>query len=74
MQAQILALLEDLRLRLGLTMLFITHGLRVAAQICDRVAVMRGGVIVEQGRTDEVLVHPARDYTRALLNSVPGRG
>ena len=74
MQAQILALLEDLRLRLGLTMLFITHGLRVAAQICDRVAVMRGGVIVEQGRTDEVLVHPAHDYTRALLNSVPGRG
>ncbi len=73
-QAQILALLEDLRVRLGLTMLFITHDLRVAAQICDRVAVMRRGVIVEQGRTDEVLVHPTHDYTRALLDSVPGRG
>ena len=72
-QAQILALLEDLRIRLGLTMLFITHDLRVAAQICDRVAVMRRGVIVEQGRTDEVLVHPTHEYTRALLDSVPGR-
>ena len=73
-QAQILALLEDLRVRLGLTMLFITHDLRVAAQICDRVAVMRGGVIVEQGPTEEVLVRPAHDYTRKLLDSVPGRG
>ena len=73
-QAQILALLEDLRVRLGLTMLFITHDLRVAAQICDRVAVMRRGVIVEQGRTDTVFAHPAHEYTRALLDSVPGRG
>ena len=73
-QAQILALLEDLRVRLGLTMLFITHDLRVAAQICDRVAVMRRGVIVEQGRTDEVFARPAHEYTRALLDSVPGRG
>ena len=73
-QAQILALLEDLRVRLGLTMLFITHDLRVAAQICDRVAVMQRGVIVEQGRTDEVFAQPAHAYTRALLDSVPGRG
>ena len=73
-QAQVLALLEELRVRLGLTMLFITHDLRVAAQICDRVAVMRRGVIVEQGRTDEVFANPAHDYTRTLLDSVPGRG
>ena len=73
-QAQVLALLEDLRARLGLTMLFITHDLRVAAQICDRVAVMRRGVIVEQGPTGSVFEHPAHDYTRALLDSVPGRG
>ena len=74
MQAQVLALLEELRVRLGLTMLFITHDLRVAAQICDRVAVMRRGAIVEQGRTDVVFANPAHDYTRTLLESVPGRG
>ncbi len=73
-QAQILALLEDLRVRLGLTMLFITHDLRVAAQICDRVAVMRRGEIVEQGPTASVFADPQHDYTRALLDSVPGRG
>jgi peptide/nickel transport system ATP-binding protein len=73
-QAQILALLEDLRVRLGLTMLFITHDLRVAAQICDRVAVMRRGEIVEQGPTASVFANPAHEYTRALLDSVPGRG
>jgi len=74
LQAQILALLEDLRVRLGLTMLFITHDLRVAAQICDRVAVMRQGRIVEQGPTAAVFATPAHEYTRALLDSVPGRG
>jgi peptide/nickel transport system ATP-binding protein len=72
-QAQILALLEDLRQRLGLTMLFITHDLRVAAQVCDRVAVMRRGRIVEQGPTQTVFADPQHEYTRALLDSVPGR-
>jgi ABC-type glutathione transport system ATPase component len=71
-QAEILALLEDLRARLGLTMLFITHDLRVAAQVCDRIAVMRRGEIVEQGFTTDVFGHPAHEYTRALLDSVPG--
>jgi peptide/nickel transport system ATP-binding protein len=73
-QAQILALLQDLRARLGLTMLFITHDLRVAAQICDRVAVMQRGVIVEQGVTADVFAKPRHAYTRALLDSIPGRG
>jgi peptide/nickel transport system ATP-binding protein len=72
-QAQVLALLEELRGRLGLTMLFITHDLRVAAQVCDRVAVMRRGVIVEQGPAHSVFTTPAHSYTRALLESIPGR-
>jgi ABC-type glutathione transport system ATPase component len=72
-QAQILALLEDLRQRLGLTMLFITHDLRVAAQVCGRVAVMQRGVIVEQGQTAEVFAAPQHPYTKSLLDSIPGR-
>jgi ABC-type glutathione transport system ATPase component len=72
-QAQVLALLEELRQRLGLTMLFITHDLRVAAQVCNRVAVMQRGVIVEQGRTSDVFTRPSHAYTRSLLDSIPGR-
>ena len=68
-----LALLDELKERLGLSMLFITHDLRVAAQVCDRVAVMRQGRIVEQGRAAELLSSPADPYTRALLDSIPGR-
>ncbi|TCZ63257.1 ABC transporter ATP-binding protein [Roseicella aquatilis] len=73
-QAQVLRLLAELRDRLGLSLLFITHDLRVAAQICDRIAVMRHGVVVEEGRAAEVFGAPQHDYTRALLASVPGRG
>jgi peptide/nickel transport system ATP-binding protein len=72
-QAQILALLEALRTRLGLTMLFITHDLRVAAQICDRVAVMQRGIVVEQGPTSIVFSQPKHAYTQALLAAIPGR-
>ncbi len=72
-QAQVLQLLADLRARLGLTMLFITHDLRVAAQVCDRVAVMQGGAIVEQGATGAVFSAPTHGYTRALLDSIPGK-
>jgi len=73
-QAQILALLQDLKDRLGLTMLFITHDLRVAAQICDRIAVMQKGIIVEEGPTAEVFAAPRHAYTGMLLDSIPGRG
>jgi peptide/nickel transport system ATP-binding protein len=73
-QAQVLRLLADLRERLGLSMLFITHDLRVAAQICDRIAVMRDGAVVEQGTAEQVFGNPTHPYTRALLASVPGRG
>ncbi|KAA9002450.1 ABC transporter ATP-binding protein [Affinibrenneria salicis] len=72
-QAQVLALLADLRARLGLSLIFITHDLRVAAQICDRIIVMQGGRIVEQGLTREVFRHPQHDYTRQLLSAIPGR-
>jgi peptide/nickel transport system ATP-binding protein len=54
-------------------MVFITHDLRVAAQICDRIAVMKSGVVVEEGTTAEVFAAPRHPYTQALLASVPGR-
>ena len=72
-QAEILRLLESLRERLHLSMLFITHDLRVAAQVCDRVAVMQHGQVVEQGDTPTVFANPTHPYTRALLDSVPGQ-
>ncbi|MBV9191529.1 MAG: ABC transporter ATP-binding protein, partial [Betaproteobacteria bacterium] len=72
-QAQVLALLEDIRSRLDLAMLFITHDLRVAAQVCDRVAVMQDGRIVEQGGAEQVFLRPQHEYTRALFAAAPGR-
>ena len=72
-QAQVLKLLDDVRRRFDLAVLFITHDLRVAAQICDRIAVMQKGVVVEQGATAEVFAAPKHEYTRALFEAAPGR-
>jgi len=72
-QAQVLELLEEIRERLNLAMLFITHDLRVAAQVCDHVAVMSQGRVVEYGPANEVFVSPRHEYTRSLLAAAPGR-
>ncbi|MCK7469068.1 MAG: ATP-binding cassette domain-containing protein [Desulfosudis oleivorans] len=72
-QAQILKLLADIRDRLQLSLLFITHDLRVAAQVCDSLAVMLNGEIVEYGTTREIFFNPQHHYTRQLLNAVPGK-
>jgi ABC-type glutathione transport system ATPase component len=73
-QEQVLALLRELRERLGLAIIFITHDLRVAAQIADRIAVMQKGAIVEEAPTAELFADPKHPYTRDLLAAVPGRG
>ncbi len=72
-QAQVLELLDDVRKRFDLAMLFITHDLRVAAQVCDRIMVMQHGVVVEQGLTAQVYASPGHSYTEALLAAAPGR-
>ena len=73
-QAQVLALLAELKARLSLSLVFITHDLRVAAQVCDRILVMHRGQVVEAGETAAIFAEPQHEYTRSLLASVPGRG
>jgi peptide/nickel transport system ATP-binding protein len=73
-QAQVLKLLDEVRVKFDLALLFITHDLRVAAQICDRIAVMQKGIVVEQGRTTEIFANPQHAYTKALFDAAPGRG
>ena len=72
-QKQVLELLDEIRQRLNLAVLFITHDLRVAAQICDYVAVMSKGRVVEYGSAEQVFGSPRDDYTKALFAAAPGR-
>ena len=73
-QAQILTLLDDLRREQNLALIFITHDFGVVGQLCDRVAVMYAGQIVEEGATPDVLNDPAHPYTRRLIACVPEPG
>jgi peptide/nickel transport system ATP-binding protein/oligopeptide transport system ATP-binding protein len=70
-QAQILELMTDLRERLGMSMMLITHDLGVVAEMCDDVVVMYAGRVVERGPVDEVFGRPQHPYTEALLQSIP---
>ena len=72
-QKQVLELLDEIRQRLNLAVLFITHDLRVAAQICDYVAVMSKGRVVEYGSAEQVFGAPKDEYTKALFAAAPGR-
>jgi len=70
-QAQVLKLFAEVRQRFQLAMVFITHDLRVAGEMCDHIAVMQRGRVVEHGPTAEVLNNPRHAYTQALINAVP---
>ncbi|MDH2051350.1 dipeptide ABC transporter ATP-binding protein [Achromobacter marplatensis] len=72
-QDQVLKLLEEIRARTGVAILFITHDLRVAAQICDSIVVMQKGCVVESGPAARVLTAPQQAYTRELIEAAPGR-
>ena len=72
-QAQVLNVLRDLRDELGVGLVFVAHDLAVARHVCDDVAVMYRGQIVEHGPAEEVLRHPRHEYTRRLVASVPGQ-
>jgi peptide/nickel transport system ATP-binding protein len=70
-QAQILDLLQDLRERYNLSMLFISHDLAVVSRVADRVAVMRGGLLLEEGPVKSIFSAPLHAYTRSLLGAIP---
>ena len=70
-QAQILGLFEKLRQSMQLTLILISHDLAVGRHLCERVAVMRNGRLVEAGPTEEVFARPREDYTKALLAAIP---
>jgi oligopeptide transport system ATP-binding protein len=70
-QAQILELIKSVKERINMAVIFITHNLAVVADICDKVSVMYGGHIVEQGSVDEIFYNPGHPYTKGLLRSMP---
>ena len=70
-QAQILELMQDLRKKLGMSIIMITHDLCVVASMCEKIAVMYAGHIVEYGTTDEIFYNPQHEYTKGLINSIP---
>lgn len=70
-QAQILELMMDLKEKLGMAIMMITHDLGVVASMCDRIAVMYAGNIVEYGLTDDIFYNPKHEYTKGLLRSIP---
>lgn len=72
-QKEVLKLLNDIKQEFGLTILFITHDLRVAAQVCDNIIVMKNGEIVERGNVAEVFERPSHEYTKTLLAAQPGK-
>lgn len=72
-QASVLELLLQLQRQQGFALLFITHDLAVARQMCDRLVVMKDGHIVEEGATEDILHSPTQEYTRVLLAAVPGQ-
>lgn len=72
-QKEVLKLLNDIKQEFGLTILFITHDLRVAAQVCDNIIVMKNGEIVERGNVAEVFDAPSNEYTKTLLAAQPGK-
>ena len=70
-QAQILELMQELREKLGMSIIMITHDLGVVASMCEKIAVMYAGHIVEYGTTDEIFYNPCHEYTKGLINSIP---
>lgn len=70
-QAQILELMQELREKLGMSIIMITHDLGVVASMCERIAVMYAGHIVEYGTADEIFYEPKHEYTKGLINSIP---
>ena len=72
-QASVVDLLTRLQAEQGFALLFITHDLAVARTMCDRLVIMKDGVVVEEGATEDILHRPSEEYTAQLLSAVPGR-
>ena len=70
-QAQILELMQELQKKLGMAIIMITHDLGIVARMCEKIAVMYAGKIVEYGTTDEIFYEPKHEYTKGLLRSIP---